>query len=793
MKSKLTKPLTYMLLAISVVVVSIAAVTFVLLQASLPDDEGNIMMSTLSSPAKVSIDKLGIPRIQAANRTDAYQILGFVTARDRLFQMDLLRRRTAGRLAEIFGSSLVASDRWHKTMGFTSLVEDVYTRLPLAQRQVLMAYSEGVNAAMRGFQIFPFEFLLLGYSPEQWRPEDSLLVVMNMAVAMGWGVGKEDKERAATVMQAALPPSVSKFLMPRSDIFIDSLMGDSSTEQLPVEELARVMQRSQYMAGIVSDPPPQRGSNGWAVRSDKSRDGRAILASDMHLNLEVPNIWYRAELHYDDVDLYGLTLPGVPILVAGSNGRLAWSFTGSGVDVADLILIDINPNHPDQYLAPDGWRSFEERTEKIRVRGHNDISFSIRTTHWGPILTKPTLGKPVSVRWTALDPEAINLDYLEADGVSSVQEAIPLFNHAGVPTLNVLMADSQGNIAWTLTGRLPSRFGTDGITACSWGSGHCGWNGYVDMDLMPRLINPAADMLVNANQPMTVSRDLGYDFAPGYRAYRIDQLLNTKAKVTEADMLAIQLDTQAGFYRFYRDLALDVLASDSVPRTIEREELFRYLQSWDGHADPESVGLPLVVEFRRHLHDKVLSPLLSSCRSLDPEFTYRWNLADAVLQPILESRSEELLPGSGQYRDWQHFLITVLEESAQNVKKTYSTQPIEGLNWGAFDGEQRIGHLLTSILPFFKSWLDMPLRVLPGCAHCVRMARYGGATERLVVSPGHESEAILHMPGGQSGHPLSLHYRDQHQAWLEGKAIPLTAGNEVRHLNFKPVDKKLSR
>ncbi len=746
-------------------------------------------MDGLGAPAVVEFDQLGIPRIRAETREDAFRILGFVTARDRLFQMDLLRRSTAGRLAEIIGPSLVDSDRWHRTMGFSRLASDVYARLPEEQRDVLKAYSAGVNRAMDEFNVLPFEFLVLGYSPKPWRPEDSLLVVLNMAVVMNWNGYVEGKERAATLMRAALPSEVSAFLMPRSDHFLQRLTGIGSDRPLPIEKLERLLQCSEQPSGLVANPPPPSGSNAWVVGPTKTRTGRAILANDMHLDLSVPNLWYRAELHYGDAQLYGLFLPGVPALIAGSNGHVAWGYTGTGVDVADLVLLDVDPDRPEAYRTPDGWRTFGRRIETIKVRGQADIRFIVRTTQWGPVLAESLVGKPVAVRWTALDPEAVNLNHLDFDRIFSVEEAIPLFSHAGAPTLNVLLADSQGNIGWTLTGRLPRRYGSDGLAACAWGDGRCGWDGYIGMEETPRLFNLPSGVLINANQPMNAAdRALAHDSAPGYRAFRISERLAEASGVDEGDMLSLQLDTRAGFYRYYRDLAMDTLKRAPVERHSERKALLRYIQSWDGRAEPGSSGLPLIVEFRRRLLDRILSPLISSCGRLGSKFDYRWSLADTAVQQLLASRPADLLPDPVRYPSWQDFLISMLAESAQHVLEEQGLNAIEDLSWGRSVGAERIAHPLSAALPFLVRWLDMPAIVLPGCAECVRVAGGGGgATERLVVSPGEEDRAILHMPGGQSGHPLSPHYRDQHAAWVEGRATPLKVGKSEHRIELLPA------
>ncbi|MGH8526084.1 MAG: penicillin acylase family protein, partial [Gammaproteobacteria bacterium] len=369
-------------------------------------------MAGLTRPARVEFDGFGIPRIQAHSRADAFRILGFVTARDRLFQMDLLRRKMAGRLAEILGTEVLASDRWHRTMGFAAVSSAVFASIPDDQRKVLESYSEGVNQAMADFDVFPFEFLMLGYSPEPWRAEDSLLAVLSMYTTLAW---QGETERATTVMRAALTGKVLDFFLPRTDAYTEAVLSGKALQTaappLPAGELAQVLRGKSLVSehsGLILDRVPKYGSNAWVVAPSKTSGKRAMLANDMHLALAVPNVWYRAELHYGDTHIAGLTLPGVPLVVSGSNRRIAWGFTASGADVSDLIRLNVDSQNPAEYRIPGGSLRFGERIETIRIRGEADESLVVRTTKWGPVLPEPLLGKPVAVRWTALDPMATN-------------------------------------------------------------------------------------------------------------------------------------------------------------------------------------------------------------------------------------------------------------------------------------------------------------------------------------------------------------------------------------------------
>ena len=336
---------------------------------------------------------------------------------------------------------------------------------------------------------------------------------------------------------------------------------------------------------IVSATGSSHDSNAWVVGPAKTRDGRTILANDMHLDLSVPNIWYRAEVHYPGTSLSGLTLPGLPLLIAGSNGHVAWGLTSVDGDFADLVSVEEDPDSPSQYRTPAGLLPFETRSETIHVRGGADEALKVRTTIWGPVLPEPLLGRPVAAHWTALDPAATGLGLSDIAGATTVTSAIALVHRAGGPPLNVLLADDSGNIAWTYMGSIPRRFGMNGLFSESWADGSKGWDGYVPPDEVPTIVNPASGYIVSANHRVLGSDYpivIGHDFPGGYRAWRIGEQLKPLSRTSEHDMFALQLDTRTDFYRYYQQLGLRVLEEEASTGQFPKEELRRYLEAWAG-------------------------------------------------------------------------------------------------------------------------------------------------------------------------------------------------------------------
>ncbi len=759
-------------------------------------------IGSLQAEVLIRFDDFGVPTIEAGDREDAFLALGYITAGERLFQMDLLRRKVSGRLAEVFGEPALMHDRTQRILGLGRMAETVLARLSEPERAVLSAYAAGVNAAIADSAASPFEFLLAGYRPEPWTPADSVRAILGMFQLLSY---TEGSERMLSVMEASLPPEVVAFLTPDTDPYTVPLAGGTRSlrpqTDIPAAALAALRVAPSMPApsehgstGLVRADPLPIGSNSWALAGARTRDGRALVANDMHLPLAVPVIWYRAALRYAGNVLTGLTLPGIPAVVVGSNGTIAWGFTNVNADVVDLVRLEIDPDDPGRYRTPTGWQKFSSVSERIAVKGGADVVIEVQHSLWGPVLERPLLGAPVALRWTALEPGAVNLAVIDMEQASSVEEAARVMNRAGGPPQNVLLADRSGRIGWTYMGRFPQRRGFDGAAAGSWADGSRAWEGLIPDGAMARVFDPPEGFVITANDrtlgaeyPYTI----GHDYAHGYRGHRIRERLRALSDATEADMLALQLDVGAGFYDFYRELALGLLQNSGATYAWpEAGELRRALERWDGRAGEESLGFGVLMEFRRRLTIEVFAPFLGACRALDPEFTYSWYKLDVPLRKLLAARLPETLPDPVRYPDWESFLLEVLEESARSLREAHPGIPLDRLSWGELSRGQ-IVHPFSMRLAWLGRFLNMPDAPLPGCPHCVRVVydrqvRHG-QSERMVVSPGREADGILHLPGGQSGHPYSPHYRDQFPYWLAGRALPLEGRPAQAVLRLKPV------
>lgn len=768
---------------------------FLVLRNSIPLLDGEVILNHLSAPVTITSDQHGIPVITANNRIDALRALGYASARDRLFQMDLMRRKNAGRLAELFGQMAVKSDVKVRNYGFYQLAKTVAAKLPPKHKRYLEAYAEGVNGFIGTANALPFEFTVLGYQPEPWKPEDSILVVLGMFDLLT--ASAEQDERMLSVMEKSLPKDIVAFLTPDTDRFTDRLLGSAESlrpaQPIPVATLETMLAKHSPDAEKLTEAAQLRdsvpGSNAWAVNGTKTQDGRAILANDMHLGISMPNIWYRCEMNYGTVHSAGVSLPGTPLLIAGSNNHIAWGSTNLSGDFLDLVSLEINPENTNEYKVAGNWHRFEHVIETIHIKNAEPRQVDVRRTVWGPVATEPLLSNPVAIHWTALDDAAITIELIDLEQTETLEQAIDIVNHTGGPPLNFLMADKSGQIAWTLMGRIPKRFGNDGSDSRSWADGGTGWNGYVDARSLPRIINPANGLLVSANDRRLGKRYpyvIGHQFANGYRAYRITQRLKQMKDISEKSLFELQLDTVNEFHVFYQQLALSVLSPEIIAQQPDLRELRDYLLTWNGRADTDSKGFALLVEFRKHMAEAVFSPFLTASRQLDKNFNYSWTYIDTPLQAMLTEKLPSLLPDPIHYKNWDAFILDQLRQSAQQLQAKYPGIKLPDMTWGRINRAQ-FTHPFSKAAPLLGLLLDMPEDELAGCGSCVRVATPKfGATERFVVSPAHLDEGILHMPGGQSGHPLSPYYRDQENYWVQGLPIGLLAGKPEYTLTLKP-------
>jgi penicillin amidase len=756
--------------------------------------------------------------------------------------MDLSRRLAAGELSELFGKAAVEQDKKARLFRFRQVARETLQQGTPEQRAVLEAYARGVNAGLASLRSRPWEYWVLGSLPVEWHPEDTVLV----SHAMWWdlqysGIDREIvrlqiNERlrgpecaaewkcglqflypaqtewdapnamagvvnagpvsdvaadhgasvAAPVRDAAAGDGGASgggapgaggddrgsgggerggaFAIPPPDIF--DVRGGSTAAALPTASLPRTASDM----GI--------GSNNWAVAGRFTTTGAALIANDMHLRARVPIIWYRARLRIKAsetqpaLDLNGVTLPGAPLLVAGSNGHIAWGFTNSYGDWMHLEKSTCSSASSVQQA-------------QIRVHGEPSVSFAVKSGPAGVMYrAEPDNQTCWFVSWLAQQPTATNINMMSLERATSVAQALALAPTLGIPHQNFVIGDQQGHIAWTIAGRIPTDSGaTRALGTPKW----------TTAETQPRIVDPEIGRIWTANgrstdDPIQLTQiggtdtSVGADYDLGARARQIrDDLLAINGSAAPADMLRIQLDDRALFLTRWRTVVTELLDTDAVANHPERAEFKKLVADWNARASADSVGYRLLRAFHERTEKSVWAMMLRSLALTPGEPTSIPARFDATLWLLVNERPMHMLAAS--YSDWRQFLLAQVDTAIGDLHKT--CPQLASCNWGARK-PVHIQHPLSAALPFMSGLLDMPQVELPG-DHDMPRVQDGpvGASERFAVSPGHEDQGYIHLPGGQSGHPLSPYYRAGFMDWARGTPTPFLPGASQHRLTLQ--------
>jgi penicillin amidase len=761
------------------------------LRASLPALDGERALPGLGAPAKIERDALGVPVITGATRLDVARATGFVHAQDRFFQMDLARRGGAGEIAALFGPAAVNFDRLRRVHGFRRLAGEVLARLPASQRALLEAYTAGVNAGLAALRRAPWEYAVLRVDPQPWQPEDCLLVVYAMWLDLQDTSGSGELSRQA--LRDALGAQALAFFAPSGTTWDSAL--DGSTFAAPPLPSFRLATAAGFRTPGATDAP-RPGSNSFAVAGAHVAGGGALLANDMHLDHRVPSTWYRAVLAWTGNDgaprrLAGVTLPGVPVMVAGSNGRVAWSFTNAYIDTADVVVVEVDTTAGAFYRTAAGHRPLTETVETIAVKGGDPVSHLVRATEWGPVVADGGPGRVLALRWIAHDAAALNFDFVDFESVATVQDAVAVAHRAGMPNQNLIAADADGGIAWTITGRIPRRVGYDGRLPVSWAYGDRRWDGWLSAAETPVVLNPADGLLWSANQRLVGGEayarlgDGGYDDGPRGRQIRdgLRAIVAAGRPARPADLLAIQLDDRAVFLERWQQLFLSVLSDAAVDGHRERADLRDAVRQWNGRASVDSAAYRLVRTWRDQVAARALAPVEALGRARYSGFSIGSFQFEDALWRLAKERPAHLLDPA--YSSWEELLL----HAADDVLAETDRAGVAPDRWTWGDANRlHMHHPFSRFLPgWLAAFLNQPADPLPGATDMPRVQTPDhGASERLVVVPGREAEGLFHMPGGQSGNPLSPFYRAGHAAWVKGEPTPLLPGPPRHTLVLTP-------
>ncbi len=787
------------LLWIAALLLLLVLAAWLALRASLPELEGEASLAGLSGRVLVERDVEGVPVIRGANRLDVARASGFVHAQERFFQMDLTRRSAAGELSALVGANALEADRKVRIHRFRSLAQQVFESSATDERALLEAYAEGVNAGLAALSARPVEYLLLRRKPEPWAPEDSLLVTYAMWITLQANALAVELQHER--LHAALPSALYQFVA-RSESPWDAPLDNSilSEQPLPTAEVYDLRRLDPALFEEDSlptnplrltwlphdDPTAMLGSNNWALAGSRTASGHALVANDMHLGLSLPNTWYRARFVAEEegLDVTGVTLPGTPLVVAGSNGRVAWGFTNSYGDFQDLVRLELEPGSADRYRTPDGVEALQRITEVIEVADAESVELLVEQSRWGPVVGRDAEGRSLVHAWTAHRSEALNLELWRMESARDLEQAIGHAAASGMPAQNALIGDATGRIAWVITGKLPRRADYDPLLPSSWAEPGSGWTGWVEPTEQPRIVDPPDGRAWTAN-----SRVVGGElyatvgnggYAHGARGMQIRDGLGGLQEAEPGSFLPIHLDDRAVYLAGWQQLLLEVL--DRIGP--EAAAASGYVSGWSGRAAPDDVGYRIVRGFERTVTDRSFAMLTVEARQRWPEFSWRpparftdvaWRLTSERPLHLLDPR----------FADWDAWLADAARSTLVELQEECGS--LAECTWGKVSSSP-IRHPLSAVVPGLGLLFDMPWVELPGDWSMPRVqSQRFGASERFAVEPGREAEGYFHMPGGQAGHPLSPYYGAGHLAWVEGTPSPFLPGPAEYQLTLSPA------
>jgi penicillin G amidase len=785
MKNRFLRFASRLVLILIALVILILIVTYFVLRASLPILDGEIALNKLSAPVTITRDANGTAAITARSTIDAMRALGFIHAQERFFEMDLTRRAAAGELSALLGSATIEYDKKKRQHRFRHRMNEAWSTLTPEQKNIFTAYSEGVNSGMTSLASTPWQYTLLRTAPQPWAEVDSMLVMCEMFYMLQ---AKSFEDAFANAqLREKMGDALFNWMKPLGGTW-DAAMDGSVIAPVAMPDASQLNVRLSKTPPTVSqnanpfDFSPLAtsaennvGSNAWAVDGSLTKTGVGMLANDMHLGLSVPNIWLRAEFLIADgvakpgsKKIVGVTLPGVPAMVAGSNGHIAWGFTNSYGKWFDWV-----PVPKDEPV--------KTQRETIEVKSGNAVALDIHETRFGPII-ETQKDQQYALNWVAHRPGAINPNVMQMMFAKTVDEAIAIAQQSGLPHQNLLVVDTAGKLAWTIAGRMPKQVVQQSQRA-GWAKAEDISSEWLPIADYPVIRNPKDARLWTAN-----SRQLGSEggakigeggFDLGARGQQIrDRLFALRDKpIDEAALYAIQLDTEARFIQRWAARMQDVATKNStLPNAAETT---RILTAWNGRADADQAGYLLAKTYRQKVLDQLWKSWVNAATGAAAKATWDQRFEYAGVQ-ALDAKALHLLPQP--FETWDAFLAAQFTSTTDELIKKHVS--LANATWGK-SNVAIIRHPLSRAVPALGYFLDMPRAPFSGDSNLPKVvAGNFGGSQRIVVSPGHEETAIFTMPGGQSGHPLSPFYGAGHSEWMDGFAAPLLTSAPVHTLRL---------
>jgi penicillin amidase len=797
--SSISRILLWLLLAVVVLLAGVVGYAYYVAHSALPQLDGRLQISGLEGPVTVTRDSHGVPAIEAASFTDLFFAQGFVTAQDRLWQMDVMRRYGSGELSEIFGEDTLKVDREQRILGLRAAAKKAIEMASPRDRSFLEAYTRGVNAYIgtRGGRL-PIEFRMLRYAPKPWSMEDSVVIAYVLVKDLNYHYFFDALSREKIL--AKLGPELTADLyvnrswhdrpptVTREDLTEPDNTGGSDDEDDDDSPDNSVTQRRVPLIAPVAAPVedlPVNGSNDWVVSGAHTVTGRPLLSNDMHLNHQMPNLWYEVHLHCGTFDVAGVTLPGMLYVIVGHNQRIAWGFTNIGPTVTDVYIENFNAQGA--YQTPTGWVQPEHRAEVIHVKGKPDVNVDVKLTRHGPVITELVAGetRPLALRWTLYD--GLHIPLFDVDSAQNWEEFRRAFSQLDAPGQNVVYADIDGNIGYQATGKVPIRAAGDGSLPVSGADDAHEWTSYVPFEKLPSVYNPPSGIIATANGRITPDgypNSINMEWEAPWRTARIYHVLESGRQFSAADMLALQTDIQSEATLFAAErlvYAVDHAAKPSA-RAKQAADLMR---SWDGRMLATSAAPTIaenaIGELRRLLLEAKLGAAPPESRKdADSELfketqknavnwtTYSWLQRSVWMENILLHRPKRWLPE--QYPNYDELLTAAVEGA---VNHPQAPKDLASWRWGAFNAVE-IQHPILGKIPVIRRWSGPGVREQSGSGYTVKaVTRHHGPSERFTANLADLDQSTLNTVTGQGGNFLSPYYMDQWKAWYDGTTFPL--------------------
>ena len=695
----------------------------------LPQRSGTIA-APVAAPVTVTFDTLGVPHIRASSQEDALIVQGYVTAQDRLWQMDSLRRFSAGDLAEIIGPRGVEIDRDSRRLRTRRIAEQGYATLTPEDRAALAAYTLGVNQFLSTHRDnLPVEFTLLGYQPRPWSVIDSLLICLYMVrdLTTTW----------------------------KNDLIKRNMLAQGDAEKI----------NFLFEPRAGDEPPP--GSNSWAVAGSRTASGRPLLSNDMHLEYSLPGIWYMTHLQAPGLDVSGVSLPGVPGVIVGHNQRIAWGITNLQFDVQDLYLEKMD--EAGHYQFNGQIEQAHQEREIIQVKGQKPVELAVWVTRHGPLILADAAER-ISLRWTAAEPGFLQVPVLDVDRAQNWQQFTAALSRWTGPGSNFTYADVDGNIGYHAAGRLPKRQGFGGDLPLDGSSGKFEWDGYIPFDELPSSYNPAGGIIASANQnpfPPDYPYPVNGNFAPPHRVLQIRKLLSARTGWRAPDMLSVQTDIFSAFSKF---LAAQVVAAydKRQAKNSAIDPAVALLRAWDGRMDKDQGAPFLITLVYQHLRSSVAEVAAPGSGQL-----YEYNMAPSVVEKLLRERPD------GWFQDYDTTLLRSLVDAVEEGKR------IQGANlarwrygtWLRVEIDHPILHEAMKRIPWVGAYLDFfeigPVPMSGSSTTVKQTTRVLAPSMRMNADLGDWERSLLNIQIGQSGQPLSSHYKDEWDDYYNGHSYPM--------------------